>query len=74
MKQCKIKAYSSISSHASQKDLINFVENCNCNKVVLMHGDEESKVELKYKLEEMLHKNSKTTKVILSTLNGEIKL
>ena len=39
-----------------------------------MHGDEESKIELKYKLEEMLHKNSKTTKVILSTLNGEIKL
>ena len=74
MKQCKIKAYRSFSSHASQKDLINFVKNCNCNKVVLMHGDEESKIELKYKLEEMLHKNSKTTKVILSTLNGEIKL
>ena len=74
MKRCKIKRYYTFSSHASQSDLISFIKNCNCNSIVLMHGDEESKIELKEKLDDMLTKHNRTTKVYISKLNGEIRL
>ena len=74
MKRCKIKTYKTFSSHASQKDLINFVKNCNCNTIVLMHGDEESKIELKERLENELSKINRSTKVVISSLNSEIHL
>ena len=74
MKQCKIKSYKTFSSHASQKDLINFVKNCNCNKIVLIHGDKESKLELKQKLEEELLKIDRKIKVYISELNMQIEL
>lgn len=74
IKKCKIKTYKTFSSHASQKDLIDYAKNCNCNKIVLMHGSLESKDELKIELDKEMSKANRTTKVIIPELNSEIRL
>lgn len=66
LKRCTIKRYRTFSSHASQKDLINYIKQCNCNNVVLMHGEEEAKEELKRKSVEVLSDMNRTTKVHIS--------
>lgn len=74
LKNCIIKRFNSFSSHASQKDLINYIKQCDCQKVVLQHGDLEAKKELKLKSERELSKLNKTTKVIESYKDMQIIL
>lgn len=58
---------SSFSSHANQADLIKFGSSLNTQKVVLVHGSEESKKCLASKLNEAISKNDKTYRVVTST-------
>ena len=74
IKHCNIRRFNTFSSHASQKNLINYILQCNCNKVVLMHGEDEAKEELKAKLEDILSENNRTTKVFVSELDFTIEL
>lgn len=74
IKRCIIKRYSSFSSHASQKDLLNYIKQCNCQRVVLMHGSSEAKEELKRLSENELSKINRTTKVISSYKDMQITL
>ena len=74
LKRCTIKKFSSFSSHASQKDLINYMKQCNCQTIVLQHGDEDAKQELKLKAQEELSKINRTTKVICSYKDYILKL
>lgn len=73
-KRCIVKRYYSFSSHASQKDLINYIKQCNCQKVVLMHGSKEAKEELQKLSEIELSKINRTTKVISSYRDMQITL
>jgi Cft2 family RNA processing exonuclease len=73
-KRCIVKRYYSFSSHASQKDLLNYIKQCNCQKVVLMHGSKEAKEELKRLAEIELSKINRTTKVIESYKDIQITL
>lgn len=74
VKNCIIKRFNSFSSHASQKDLINYIKQCDCQKVILHHGDIESKKELKEKMCIELSKMNRTTKVICSKKDMQIIL
>lgn len=74
LKKCKIRKFNTFSSHATQKDLINYIKQCNCEDVVLMHGEKEAKEELKEYLQNELSKINRTVKVHVSELNYEIKL
>lgn len=74
IKRCVIKRYYSFSSHASQKDLLNYIKQCDCQKVILQHGDNEAKEELKNKAIEELSKMNRTTKVICSKKDMQIVL
>ena len=66
LKRCTIKKFSSFSSHSSQRDLISYMKQCNCQTIVLVHGDDDAKEELKLKAQEELSKMNRTTKVICS--------
>lgn len=74
VKNCIIKRFNSFSSHASQKDLINYIKQCDCQRVVLHHGEKESKEELKEKVISELSKMNRTTKVICSYKDMQIIL
>lgn len=57
---------STFSSHAGHNDLIKYGSSLLTNKLVLVHGSEESKLCLADKLKEAISKNNKTYKVIPS--------
>jgi len=73
-KRCIVKRYYSFSSHASQKDILNYIKQCNCQKVILQHGSSEAKAELKRLSDIELSKINRTTKVISSYKNMQITL
>ena len=52
------------SSHANYKELIEYGSNLNTEKVILVHGSEKAKKNLKEKLQEKISKNDKTYKVV----------
>lgn len=58
---------SSFSSHANQKDLIEYGSSLSTNKIVLVHGSEESKRQLSEKLASEISKKGKTYRVVCST-------
>lgn len=64
----------SFSSHANQNDLVTFGSSLNTEKVVLVHGSEESKKTLAAKLREAISKNDKSYKVVCSTKDMVIYL
>lgn len=57
---------STFSSHAGHNDLIKYGSSLLTNKLILVHGSEESKLCLVDKLKEAISKNNKTYKVIPS--------
>lgn len=74
LKRCTVKRFSTFSSHAQQSDLINYIKQLNCDQVILHHGDEESKRELKQLATEELSKINKTTKITCSYKDMQIVL
>lgn len=65
---------STFSSHANYDDLIKFGSSLNTNKLVLVHGSEESKKCLSEKLKEAISKNDKTYRVVCANKGMVIHL
>lgn len=57
---------STFSSHADFNDLVTYGSNLRTNKLVLVHGDTDAKINLKKALNEAISKNDNTYKVICS--------
>lgn len=64
----------SYSSHMQRKDLINYYKGINTEKIYLVHGDKQARMELKEDLENELSKCLKTTRVIIVNNGTKIKL
>lgn len=65
---------STFSSHANFDDLVEFGSSLNTNKLILVHGSEESKNNLKNSLQNAISKNDKTYKVICSSKDMVVHL
>lgn len=65
---------STFSSHANHNDLIKYGSSLNTNKLVLVHGSEESKKSLSEKLKRAISKNNKTFKVVCANKDMFIRL
>lgn len=65
---------STFSSHPDHNDLVLFGSNLNTNKLVLVHGTDESKACLKDSLEDAISKNNKTYKVQAATKDMVVRL
>ena len=74
LKRCYIKRFTTFSSHATQKDLIDYMKQINTNHIVLHHGDEESKKALRDKAIEELRAINKTTKITCAFKDYQISL
>lgn len=64
----------SFSSHANRNDLITFGSKQKCSKLILVHGSEQAKHDLKEDLVEAISKENNTHKVIISEKDMVIKL
>ena len=62
------------SSHANYKELITYGSNLNTEKVILVHGSEKAKKNLKEKLQEKISMNDKTYKVVCSSKDMVLNL
>lgn len=65
---------STFSSHANRDDLIKYGSSLNTNKLILVHGSEESKKSLSESLKKSISKNDKTFKVLCSNKGMKISL
>lgn len=65
---------STFSSHANHKDLIEYGSSLKTNKLVLVHGSDESKKCLSEKLKNAISKNNQTYKVICANKDMVIHL
>lgn len=74
LKRCKIFRFHTFSSHAQENDLINYIKQINCDKIVLHHGGKECKKALKERADKELRAINKTTTVICSYKNMQLKL
>lgn len=68
-KKCKIKIYRTFSSHIQQDELIDYFKQIHTNKIILHHGSEKAKSELKEKATEELRRIGKTTQIVCCDKN-----
>lgn len=72
--KCSLVDLHSYSSHAQRQDLINYYKTLNCEKIVLCHGDEQARLELKDDLEKELSDMCKSTRVVIANKGMKISL
>lgn len=72
--RCKIKKYNTFSSHLSAKGIIRYLKQHNTNLLVFHHGEKTAKTNAVNITKEELTKMGKTTKVMASYKDLEIKL
>lgn len=65
---------STFSSHANYDDLIKYGSSLNTNKLILVHGSQESKENLSKGLKEAISRNDKTYKVVSAYRNMIVNL
>lgn len=63
--RAKIVDLRSYTSHMQQDDLIKYYSSIKCERVFLVHGEENSKLELQSKLRDAIHKNDMTHRVYI---------
>lgn len=72
--RCQVIDLKSFSSHMQQTDLINYYKSIQADKIYLIHGDLQARLELKEDLEKELSKMCKSTKVGIITKDMRISL
>lgn len=72
--KCSLVDLKSYSSHMQHDDLIRYYKSINCEKIILCHGDELAKTELKEDLEKALSNSCKSTRVIMANKGMKISL
>lgn len=66
IRRCKIKTFRTFSSHIQQDEIINYFKQISIgDRILIHHGNKESKYELKEKATEELRKIGKTTKIVV---------
>ena len=65
---------STFSSHAGHDDLVKYGSSLLTNKLILVHGSNDSKKYLAEKLKDAISENDKTYKVILSSKDMIVRL
>lgn len=72
--KCNLVDLHSYSSHMQRKDLINYYKGINCEKIYLVHGDLQARLELKEDLEKELRDMCKSTRVVIVNKGTKISL
>ncbi len=65
--KCNIVNIRGQSSHIQRNELINYLKTINCEKIYLVHGSQQARIDLAEDLRKELHNCSKTTKVVIVT-------
>lgn len=72
--RCKVMNLLSFSSHCQRDSLLSYYGSVQCEKIILVHGEAESKIEFAKELQETISKNNNTSKVICATKGYSLTL
>ena len=72
--KCQIVDLHSYSSHMQREDLLNYYKGINTEKIYLVHGDTQARLEFKEDLEKELENCLKSTRVVIVNKGTKIKL
>lgn len=72
--RCQVIDLMAFSSHMQHDDLVNYYKGITADKIYLLHGDEEARLELKEHVQEELQKMCKTTKVAVINKSTVIRV
>jgi metallo-beta-lactamase family protein len=64
----------SFSSHIDNDNMLEYYGNLNCQKIILVHGDKERRLNFAPILREQISKNNKTTKILVGVQGMKIYL
>jgi metallo-beta-lactamase family protein len=72
--RCQVIELLSFSSHQQHNELVDYYSNITADKIYLLHGDEQARIELKEDIQNELTKKCKSTKVSIVNKSTVIKL
>lgn len=72
--KCNIVSLKSFSSHMQFNELLDYYSSVNTQKIILVHGDKDAKIEFSKVLQEKIGMNNSTTKVICATKDYAISI
>lgn len=72
--KCQVTNLTSFSSHMQFDSLVEYYGSIDCEKIILVHGDEMSKMSIVSSIEEEISKNDRTSKVIISNKGYSLKI
>lgn len=72
--RCQVTDLHSFSSHMQRDSLLKIYGNTECEKIVLVHGEMNGKIELSKALQEEISKNDHTSKVIIANKGYKLSL
>ena len=72
--KCKVMELHSFSSHIQKQDMLKYYSEINYNKIALVHGNFDDKVEFSKELKEEIKKKNKTSQVVVVNKDTVISL
>lgn len=72
--RCQVTQLRSFSSHMQRDSLLKYYSNVDCEKIILVHGETDSKLSFAEELRKRLSKNNKTSKVVVTTQDYSVGL
>lgn len=64
--KCQVTSLTSFSSHMQYDSLLDYYSSVECERVILVHGEMNGKIEFAKKLQEEISKNNLTSKVVVA--------
>ena len=72
--KCQVTNLMSFSSHMQQDSLLNYYSSVECERVILIHGSIDGKIEFAKPLQEEISKKNNTSKVVVATKGYKLTL
>lgn len=72
--KCQITNLTSFSSHIQYNSMLDYYSNVDCEKIILVHGDEKAKIDFAKVLQEQISKKDKTSKVVCATKDYRLSI
>ena len=72
--KCQVTDLMSFSSHMQKDSLLDYYSSVECERVILIHGSMDGKIEFSKPLQEKIFKKNNTSKVIVATKGYKLTL
>jgi metallo-beta-lactamase family protein len=72
--KCQVTNLSSFTSHMQRDSLLKYYGSIQCEKIILVHGDKQGRIDFTKDLQEEISKNDNTGKIVVAHKGYELSL